>query len=167
MSFEKSIAAYIGHSGEHFPEAFALFRGSPGNGIPKDSSMFLLHGDAVLIGAFLQITHQSRIEISHEKLSHGGAMKHFDKWLPFLRFLLMKALLASIVLAPLLHAAEKPRNIVFILADDLGVKDINIDGSDPFYETPNLAKFLRFSVNFSCPSCHIRYFLLTFSENNP
>ncbi len=70
----------------------------------------------------------------------------------------MKALFITLLLAPLLHAAEKPRNIVFILADDLGVKDINIDGSDPFYETPNLAKFAKTAVNFtngyaSCPVC--------------
>ena len=70
----------------------------------------------------------------------------------------MKAIFASILLAPLLHASEKPRNIVFILADDLGVKDINIDGSDPFYETPNLAKFAKTAVDFtngyaSCPVC--------------
>ncbi len=70
----------------------------------------------------------------------------------------MKALVASILLAPLLHAAEKPRNVVFFLVDDLGVKDIDIDGSDPFYETPNLAKFAKTAVNFtngyaSCPVC--------------
>jgi len=70
----------------------------------------------------------------------------------------MKALALVILLAPLLHAAEKPRNVVFFLVDDLGVKDINIDGSDPFYETPNLAKFAKTAVNFtngyaSCPVC--------------
>ena len=70
----------------------------------------------------------------------------------------MKALLASLLLAPLLHAAEEPRNIVFLLVDDLGVTDVNLDGSDPFYETPNLAKFAKTAVNFtngysSCPVC--------------
>ncbi len=70
----------------------------------------------------------------------------------------MKALLATLLLAPFLHAAEKPRNIVFFLVDDLGVKDINIDGSDPFYETPNLESFAKTAVNFtngyaSCPVC--------------
>lgn len=70
----------------------------------------------------------------------------------------MKALIASILLAPLLHAAEKPRNVVFFLVDDLGVTDVDLDGSDPFYETPNLAKFAKTSVNFtngyaSCPVC--------------
>lgn len=66
----------------------------------------------------------------------------------------MKTLVLSL-LFPLLHAADKPCNIVFILVDDLGVTDVNLDGSDPFYETPNLAKT---AVNFtngysSCPVC--------------
>lgn len=70
----------------------------------------------------------------------------------------MKAILASLLLAPLLYAAEKPRNVVFFLVDDLGVTDVNLDGSDPFYETPNLAKFAKTAVNFtngyaSCPVC--------------
>ncbi len=70
----------------------------------------------------------------------------------------MKTLALSLLLIPLLHAAEKPRNIVFILVDDLGVTDVNLDGSDPFYETPNLAKFAKTAVNFtngysSCPVC--------------
>jgi arylsulfatase A-like enzyme len=70
----------------------------------------------------------------------------------------MKTLLLTLCLAPLLHAAEKPRNIVFIIADDLGVTDLNLDGSDMFYETPNLAKLAKTAVNFangyaSCPVC--------------
>lgn len=70
----------------------------------------------------------------------------------------MKALLAAAILSPLLHAAEKPRNIVFLLADDLGVTDVNLDGTDPFYETPNLARLAKSGVKFtngyaSCPVC--------------
>lgn len=70
----------------------------------------------------------------------------------------MKPLVLALLLIPLLHAAEKPRNVVFILVDDLGVTDVNLDGSDPFYETPNLAKFAKTAVNFtngysSCPVC--------------
>lgn len=70
----------------------------------------------------------------------------------------MKALLALPFLSLLAQSAEKPRNVVFILCDDLGVKDINIDGSDPFYETPNLSRFAKSAVNFtngyaSCPVC--------------
>lgn len=61
-------------------------------------------------------------------------------------------------LVALAHSADKPRNVVIIIADDLGVKDINIDGTNPFYETPNLAKFAKTAVNFtngyaSCPVC--------------
>jgi arylsulfatase A-like enzyme len=38
------------------------------------------------------------------------------------------------------------------------VKDVNLDGTDPFYETPHLAKFAKTAVNFtngysSCPVC--------------
>ena len=70
----------------------------------------------------------------------------------------MKALLLSLCVVSALHAAEKPRNVVFILVDDLGVTDVNLDGSAPFYETPNLAKFAKTAVNFrngysSCPVC--------------
>jgi arylsulfatase A-like enzyme len=61
----------------------------------------------------------------------------------------MKALLLALCAAIPLHAAEKPGNIVFILVDDLGVTDVNLDGSDPFYETPNLAKFAKTAVNFT------------------
>lgn len=70
----------------------------------------------------------------------------------------MKALFLTLCAAVPLHAAEKPRNIVFLLVDDLGVTDVNLDGTDPFYETPNLAKFAKTAVNFtngysSCPVC--------------
>jgi len=70
----------------------------------------------------------------------------------------MKALLAAAILSPLLHSAAKPQNVVFILADDLGVTDVNLDGGDPFYETPNLARLAKSGVRFtngysSCPVC--------------
>ncbi len=70
----------------------------------------------------------------------------------------MKVITLSLLLAPLVFGADKPRNVVFFLVDDLGVTDINIDGSDSFYETPNLAKFAKTAVNFtngyaSCPVC--------------
>ncbi|MFK7850615.1 MAG: sulfatase [Akkermansiaceae bacterium] len=70
----------------------------------------------------------------------------------------MKQTFLALFLSSVIHAAEKPRNVVFILVDDLGVTDIDIDGSDPFYETPNLEKFAKTAVNFangyaSCPVC--------------
>lgn len=68
------------------------------------------------------------------------------------------ALLLSLFLIPALSAAEKPRNVVFIMVDDLGVTDLDLDGSSPFYETPNIRKFAQTAVNFthgyaSCPVC--------------
>ena len=55
-------------------------------------------------------------------------------------------------------AAPQPAtNIVFILADDLGWRDLGCYGSN-FYETPNLDRFARESVRFTnayaaCPVC--------------
>lgn len=70
----------------------------------------------------------------------------------------MRFLLLSLLFAPVLLAAEKPRNVVFFMVDDLGVTDVDLDGSDVFYETPNIAKFAKTAVNFtngyaSCPVC--------------
>ena len=45
-----------------------------------------------------------------------------------------------------LHA--KPMNIVFILVDDLGQKDIGIEGST-FYETPNIDKLASDGMRFA------------------
>lgn len=70
----------------------------------------------------------------------------------------MKIILLLSLLTPLLRAQETPRNVLFILVDDLGVTDLNLDGSEAFYETPNIRKFARSAVNFtngyaSCPVC--------------
>jgi arylsulfatase A-like enzyme len=70
----------------------------------------------------------------------------------------MKMIWLSFALAVLVHSAEKPLNVIVFIADDLGVKDINIDGTDSFYETPHLVKFAKSAVNFtngysSCPVC--------------
>ncbi len=51
----------------------------------------------------------------------------------------------------------KPPNIVFILADDLGITDLSCQGST-FYETPNLDRLAREGMRFtnayaSCPVC--------------
>ncbi len=43
---------------------------------------------------------------------------------------------------------EKKQNIIFILADDLGWKDLACYGSD-FYETPNIDAFAKTGVQFS------------------
>jgi arylsulfatase A-like enzyme len=70
----------------------------------------------------------------------------------------MKILILFMALAAFAHSAEKPLNVLVIIADDLGVKDPNLNGTNSFYETPNLAKFAKTAVNFtngyaSCPVC--------------
>ena len=57
------------------------------------------------------------------------------------------AALALATLSPLLPAAGKP-NIVFILADDLGLKDLSIEGST-YYETPNIDRIAREGMRFT------------------
>ncbi len=62
-----------------------------------------------------------------------------------------------------LHAAEAPRaanhrNIVFILADDLGYMDVGAYNPKTFYETPNIDRLatqgMRFTAGYAaCPVC--------------
>lgn len=59
--------------------------------------------------------------------------------------------------APSAFAAQRPPNIVFILADDLGWTDLSSYGST-FYETPNLdalaSQGIRFTNSYAaCPVC--------------
>jgi len=44
---------------------------------------------------------------------------------------------------------EKPMNIVFILADDLGWSDTSLFGTTDFYETPNIERLAARGVTFS------------------
>jgi arylsulfatase A-like enzyme len=58
----------------------------------------------------------------------------------------------------ILAAAESQRNIVFILADDLGYMDIGANNPATFYETPNIdriaARGMRFTQSYAaCPVC--------------
>ncbi len=46
------------------------------------------------------------------------------------------------------QSAARPLNVVFILADDLGARDLGIDGAD-LHETPNLDRLARSSVRFT------------------
>ena len=61
-------------------------------------------------------------------------------------------------LAPMFaQAADKPLNFVFIMADDLGQRDLGCYGSS-FYETPNLDRFAQSGMRFTsayaaCPVC--------------
>ncbi|BDS08902.1 sulfatase [Oceaniferula spumae] len=64
--------------------------------------------------------------------------------------------LAAIVL-PLTASAAKPLNIVFIIADDLGWRDLSSYGST-FYETPHLDSLAKSGTKFTdayaaCPVC--------------
>lgn len=58
-----------------------------------------------------------------------------------------RTLCLLIVLCASLHAAERP-NIVFILADDLGVKDLSIEGSK-YYETPHIDRIAKEGMRFT------------------
>ncbi len=60
------------------------------------------------------------------------------------------AVALAAALVPRVEAAEPAavRNIVFILADDLGIKDLGCYGSD-YYETPNLDRFAAESMRFT------------------
>ena len=54
-------------------------------------------------------------------------------------------------------AAERPPNLVFILADDLGWTDLGCQGSK-YYETPNIDRLakegMRFTNGYTCgPNC--------------
>ena len=54
--------------------------------------------------------------------------------------------------------AASPRNIVLILADDLGFMDVGCDNPRTFYETPNIdrlaAQGMRFTAGYAaCPVC--------------
>ena len=56
------------------------------------------------------------------------------------------------------QAEEQPRNVVFILADDLGWMDISPNNPNTFYETPNLKRLARSGTRFTdayaaCPVC--------------
>jgi arylsulfatase A-like enzyme len=69
----------------------------------------------------------------------------------------MRILLISSLYLATLHAADRPPNIVFILADDLGITDINAYArhftnakpEDLFYETPHLDKLVADGIAFS------------------
>ena len=71
--------------------------------------------------------------------------------------LLIIALVATLPGAARAAAIAKP-NVVFILADDLGVMDIGVFNPKTFYETPNIDRLARRAMRFSqgyaaCPVC--------------
>jgi arylsulfatase A-like enzyme len=75
--------------------------------------------------------------------------------MPRLALVLTLALVGA--LSTKAHAADKPLNFVFIMADDLGQRDLGCYGST-FYETPNLDRLAREGARFTdayaaCPVC--------------
>ena len=67
------------------------------------------------------------------------------------------ALLAMILMAAATAAAGTPKNIVLILADDLGWADTTLYGKTSLYETPNIerlaARGMTFTDAYSSPIC--------------
>lgn len=53
-----------------------------------------------------------------------------------------------ILLTAFVHAEEKKPNFLFILADDLGIKDLSIEGS-AYHETPNIDRIARQGMRFT------------------
>ncbi|MDO8540870.1 MAG: sulfatase [Opitutaceae bacterium] len=60
-------------------------------------------------------------------------------------FVLLSALIAP---APILAGADRPPNILLILADDLGWNQVGYHGST-FYETPNIDRLARRGIRFT------------------
>ena len=61
-------------------------------------------------------------------------------------FWLCNGLLAAFTLSV---NAQKPKNILFILADDLGWNDVTLYGNNSFYETPNIERLASRGVVFT------------------
>lgn len=73
------------------------------------------------------------------------------------RWMTLAWLVFGLAFGSALHAADKPMNVVLILADDLGWTDLKCFGSE-LYETPNLDKLaaqgMKFTQNYSaCTVC--------------
>ena len=72
--------------------------------------------------------------------------------------LLLSAMLLCAGACAVAQAEEQPRNVVLIIADDLGWMDISPNNPDTFYETPNLERLARSGTRFTdayaaCPVC--------------
>ncbi|HMA63144.1 MAG TPA: sulfatase-like hydrolase/transferase, partial [bacterium] len=70
-----------------------------------------------------------------------------------------QGVLGASILSPLSKCSQKPKkpNVVLILVDDLGWKDLGCYGNK-YYETPNIDKFCQDSMKFtdayaSCAVC--------------
>jgi len=69
----------------------------------------------------------------------------------------IRTLLTFLLMAATATAAESPKNIVLILADDLGWADTTLYGKTSLYETPNIerlaARGMTFSSAYASPIC--------------
>lgn len=67
------------------------------------------------------------------------------------------SLLPLLLMMPTVVAAERPKNIVLILADDLGWADTTLYGKTSLYETPNIerlaARGMTFTSAYASPIC--------------
>ncbi len=59
------------------------------------------------------------------------------------------ALIISALSIPLQAQEDKPMNVVFILADDLGWSDTTLYGTTSFYQTPNIERLAARGLTFS------------------
>ena len=70
---------------------------------------------------------------------------------------LILPLLSFLLVTPTVSAASSPKNLVLILADDLGWADTTLYGKTSLYETPNIerlaARGMTFSSAYSSPIC--------------
>ncbi len=63
---------------------------------------------------------------------------------------MMKPILAACLsLSLIANSAERPPNIVFILADDLGWADTSLYGHTKFYRTPNIDRLAMRGMTFT------------------
>jgi arylsulfatase A-like enzyme len=120
------------------------------------------------------VAHKSR---AHERVSGGHAQTHLSMPFPCARkhgqtspavppglctrlrdlVLAVLVLCGALTPAPGAMAALARPNILFILVDDYGIKDVGVEGST-FYETPNIDRLARSGMRFTqgyaaCPVC--------------
>ena len=109
---------------------------------------------ALAAGPFLGVCFKRRPAASAVGSPNQQAVGEF-RWLKILKqreYIMLKlltvstSLIVSSVLAPLVVAAETP-NIVFILADDLGWRDLSNEGST-FYESPHIDRIAQSGMKF-------------------
>ena len=83
------------------------------------------------------------------------------------RYVLFAIVALSLVSPAIAAENDKPKNVVFILVDDLGYMDIGANNPDTFYETPNIDRLateaMRFTNGYAAnPVCSpTRYSIMT------